>query len=258
MNIFINKIYKLCIIAFVLPNIALGAEEIYTSYDEDDEINSTYLAEDVMINDPFESLNRKIFAFNQKFYQVVMNPVTATYRVFIPEWGRSRVSSFINNLNEPVHVFNNLFQGDVEGGFASFWRFTINSTFGIGGLFDVAHAAGIKEQREDFGRTLASYGAKPGAYLVLPFLGPSSFRDLSGRLVDITIDPFNYILTDDQLVARNSMDIVESYSENKELIDNTTKNSLDPYAAFRSLYTQNRMKDLDLIKKSNKFIKGNN
>jgi phospholipid-binding lipoprotein MlaA len=234
------------------PYICL-AEIVQPDYSEDD-IGSNYLAISEKINDPFEAINRKTFKFNQVFYNVVMNPINGLYTNIIPEYGRDRITSFTNNLNTPVYCINNILQGDFQGAFVTFWRFVINSTYGIGGLYDVAFETGLKDEREDFGRTMAVYGAKPGAYLIIPLIGPSSFRDLSGRLVNIAIDPFTYLMKTNQLIARNSIYYVDSYSQNKDLIDNVNKNSLDPYASLRSLYMQNREKDIDINKKTSKFI----
>jgi phospholipid-binding lipoprotein MlaA len=134
-------------------------------------------------------------------------------------------------------------QTDPQNSFATLWRFIINSTVGIGGLFDVASEAGLKNRPADLGQTLGMYGAGPGPYLVLPIIGPSNARDAVGRLGDALMNPFNYV---DQgfSLALWSTTAVDARSRNMKLLDDVYKNSIDPYATFRSGYTQKRAEDI--------------
>lgn len=193
------------------------------------------------VHDPYEKINRKIYSFNEFFDKIFLTPVTKLYRAAIPEWGRERIAHFLRNLATPLTLVNSTLQGDSDQAFISFWRFTLNSTFGIGGLFDFAGDWGLRDRVEDFGQTMGTYNVASGPYLVLPFYGPSSVRDGAGRVVDLFLDPFNYILSEDLTIARFSVDAVETRSETLSLTDEIKRTSLDPYATLRSLYLQSRV-----------------
>ena len=194
------------------------------------------------IYDPIEGVNRAIFEFNHVVDGMLLKPVAQVYRGVVPEWGRQRVSNVLYNLGEPVTVVNSIFQGDDVNAFTSFWRFVINSTFGVLGIFDAASEVGLKPRREDFGQTLYVWGADESPYLVLPLLGPSTLRDGTGLVVDYFIDPFNYedVLKDSEQVIHTVAEVVDSRTTLLPVTDHVEKTSLDPYAAYRSLYLQKR------------------
>ena len=194
--------------------------------------------------DPLETLNRSINRFNNVLDRYLLKPIVHVYQAAVPEWGRERVGSFLRNLTEPVTVLNSALQGNSTNAFRSFWRFTLNSTFGIGGIFDIAQQAGLTETKEDFGQTIGVYGVGAGPYLVLPLLGPSSGRDAVGKVVDIFTNPFNYLLTQDELIAVYSVNVIHSRSETLVLTDKINKTALDPYATMRSLYLQSRLDEI--------------
>ena len=140
-------------------------------------------------SDPYERVNRNIYAFNDSIDRAVFRPVAETYVEWTPEWVRTRVSNVVDNLGDPGNAVNNTLQGKVDRGIESLMRFLVNSTFGIAGIFDVADEIGLKRHSEDFGQTLGVWGVGSGSYLVLPILGPSSTRDwtMDRRLSMITI-----------------------------------------------------------------------
>ncbi len=191
--------------------------------------------------DPYEKWNRKIFSFNETVDEMFLEPIARGYREYIPKWGRDRVSNFVDNLWEPVSFVNNVAQGDVEGSFRNFWRFTINSTVGIGGLFDVASQAGLEPEREDFGQTMGYYGVDGGAYIVIPFLGPSNTRDAVGTVVDAFTNPASYASAG-ATAGYQAMKIISNREELLDITDEIDKNSFDPYATIKSGYTQHRKK----------------
>ncbi|MGE0754070.1 MAG: VacJ family lipoprotein [Alphaproteobacteria bacterium] len=200
-----------------------------------------------MESDPIEPFNRAMHEFNYTIDGVILRPVASIYRGIMPETGREMVTNAIENLYTPVVFFNSVLQLDPENSFVAFWRFVINSTVGIGGVFDVASEAGLKMRPADLGQTFAVYGAESGAYVVLPIIGPSNVRDSLGRLGDALMNPFNHI--DEGLsYAIWSATAVDQRSNNMELIDDVYKNSLDPYATFRSGYTQKRAADIKRAK----------
>ncbi len=140
---------------------------------------------DYQISDPFEGFNRRMYYFNSKADEYVLLPVVNGYKAVTPDVVETGVSNFFNNLGEIPTFINSILQFKLGGAAETFGRFAVNTTVGIGGLFDVATSIGLDEQNEDFGQTLGFWGVDSGAYLVLPFAGPSSVRDAIGTGVDM-------------------------------------------------------------------------
>lgn len=206
-------------------------------------VTAPVVAADVDDEDPIEGFNRAIFTFNQGVDTVLIRPIAWGYKYAMPDYGEERVSSFFSNLGEPVNFLNAGLQGDADQAFNSFFRFLINSSVGIVGLYDQAQYAGLPYRREDFGQTLGNWGLGHGFYLVLPLLGPSSARDGVGRVVDIFTDPFNYINDDTTRIALTAGRVIETRAGLLEITDQFD-DSIDPYATYRSAYLQRR---LDLV-----------
>ena len=201
------------------------------------------------VSDPIEGVNRKIYGFNHALDIAIFKPIAKGYRFIVPELARRGVKNVLTNLSEPVTFINAVLQGDVQHSFTTFWRFTLNSTFGIAGVFDMAKDAGLVHKKKDFGQTVGTYGAHQGPFLMLPILGPSNTRDTFGRIVDVFIDPFDYILNEDALIVRTAFVGLDARESTLDLTDYIDKTSLDPYASIRSLYSQKRY---DEIKNANK------
>ena len=138
----------------------------------------------VQYDDPFEGFNRRMYYFNAVFDDYVMLPIVDVYQFITPDIIETGVSNVFSNLNEITTFVNAILQGKFNVAGQTLGRFTLNSTLGIAGLFDVATAADIAKQNEDFGQTLGHWGLAPGPYIVLPLLGPSSFRDMTGLAFD--------------------------------------------------------------------------
>ena len=134
--------------------------------------------------DPWESLNRKTFAFNDAVDRAVLKPVAQGYVRVTPGFVRSRVSDFFDNLADVGTMLNDFLQGKFPQGVNDAGRIVVNTTFGVGGLWDVASRLGVERRDEDFGQTLAVWGVPSGPYFVIPFLGPSTTRDAPARAVD--------------------------------------------------------------------------
>lgn len=196
-----------------------------------------------------QGLNRAIFRFNQTVDQILLRPVASGYQAVVPAQGREMVSNAVNNIYTPVTFVNSVLQGDPKNSFASLWRFLINSTVGVGGLFDAAGANGLKMRSTDFGQTMAIYGAEPGFYVVLPIIGPSNLRDSVGRLADAVINPFNYVGWGFS-GAMWGTTAVDTRSRNMKLIDDIYNSSIDPYSTFRSGFTQHRAADVRRAKEA--------
>lgn len=200
-------------------------------------------------NDPLEGLNRAIFAFNDVFYSYVLGPVADAYNV-LPSEARTVVGSFRSNLRGPVVFVNDLLQGEFERAGTTLIRFGINSTVGFAGMADVASSFGYEQHSEDFGQTLAVWGAGEGPYLVLPFLGPSNPRDALGQyLVDPMMDPFSIYLdnTDQEewTYVRIGTTAVHEFAGVKSELETLKRTSVDYYAAMRSLYRQRRATEIE-------------
>lgn len=199
-------------------------------------------------NDPYEAQNRKIFAFNETFDRNVMLPIATFYVKAVPEPARDGLHNFLVNLDVPVTFANDVMQRDPDRAANSIGRFVINSTFGIGGLIDVAAKLGVPEHDSDFGETLAAYGVGEGPYLVLPMLGPSNPRDAIGYGADIALDPSTWITwrsSEYFLIGRGMFKILDERANNIETINDIERSSVDLYATFRSLYRQHRQAEIN-------------
>ena len=194
-----------------------------------------------VVSDPLEPVNRGVFWFNDRMYVYVLKPVARAYRV-VPEPTRVSVANFFSNLGAPIRFVNALAQAKINKAGIIMSRFFINTTAGIGGLFDPARKyADLREQDEDFGQTLGAYGVGSGFYVVLPFIGPSTLRDAAGRLVDGQLDVVA-IAADDtgEYVAVKAVDTVNSLSLDKDTYDQIRRDALDPYLFVRDAYIQLR------------------
>lgn len=198
----------------------------------------------VATNDPMEPANRAVFEFNRTLDEALFQPVSRAYRQAVPLWFRQRIGDALDNLRSPVVFLNDVLQGEPDRAGVTLVRFMINSTFGLGGFLDYATAAGIEGHDEDFGQTLAVWGAGEGPYVMLPILGPSNPRDTVGMVVDWIVDPFNaWAANTDRrelALARGGVQALHTRTELLDLTDNLEKTSLDLYAAVRSLYRQRR------------------
>tara|TARA_A100000171_G_C2130857_1_gene146616 strand:+ start:1662 stop:2465 length:804 start_codon:yes stop_codon:yes gene_type:complete len=196
-------------------------------------------------DDPLESFNRFMFAFNELFDGVILRPLALVYDTITPEPVQDIVGNFLDNLLEPVTFMNDLLQLKPEAAGQTLARFAMNSTLGVGGLFDVADEwADIKRHKEDFGQTMGAAGVGSGPYLVLPFIGPSSFRDMIGKAVDVITDPVDYALRrsdrDTLIYVRKGVDAVHRRAKALPLTDSIDKTATDKYIRIRTLYTQHR------------------
>ena len=195
--------------------------------------------------DPLEPFNRAVFQFNRYTDMLVIKPITQVYVNILPEFVRVGIHNFLTNLNTPVVLANELLQWDLNGANIVTQRFLINSTVGMGGLFDAAAHHGIdRPAAEDFGQTLGKWGIGQGPYIVLPLLGPSNLRDATGFVVDIFLDPVNWWgwNNDEEgvLYARTALRVVDARAGLLGPYDDLLEQSIDPYTTVKSAYIQNR------------------
>jgi len=196
------------------------------------------------VYDPFEGMNRGIFAFNLVIDDYLIRPIAWTYGQVMPARGKQALRNFFRNLGSPARFANDGLQGTFGDAGNTFMRFLINTTIGIGGLFEVAEDWGFPYKPSDFGVTLHTYGVNAGPYLMIPVLGPTTFRDGTGLIVDTVFDPF-YWLADTPVNGGILGGRVLTTRENLLApLDEVRKNSLDYYATLRSLVYQDRATEL--------------
>lgn len=209
---------------------------------------------DAAVNDPLEPLNRGIYFLNMGIDGIVLKPLALAYRLILPEAVRNSVGHFYVNIHSPVSFSNHLLQGQAGRAGNSLVRFVINSTMGILGLFDAAETFGYKSNETGFGETLGVWGVNTGPYLMLPALGPSSFRGTTGLVGDFFLQPYNYYFmtsthNDDWASwTLTGVDLVHQRSLYIESVDELVANSIDPYVTFRSIYFQQQQHRLNELK----------
>ena len=195
--------------------------------------------------DPLEPVNRVVFDVNDAVDTVVLRPVAVTYRDNVPTPVQDGVTNFLRNLRTPVILANEVLQGDWQGAEVAAARLFVNTTVGLGGVFDIAGMnKGYEFRSEDFGQTLAVWGAEPGPYLVLPLFGPSTLRDTAGLVVDGAADPVRWTLiatdADGLSIGQSVMGVVDARARTVEATDELRAAAFDYYAASRSAYLQLR------------------
>jgi len=201
-------------------------------------------AEGDTANDPFESVNRSIFDFNNKLDNAVFEPVAHAYVDNVPEPFRQIVNDTLRYLKTPVIFANDVLQGNVDRAGNTLSRFVTNSTIGFAGMVDTASATGAPYHDEDFGQTLAVWGFDEGPYLMIPVLGPMTLRDGFGKIGDSFIDPLGEVDEAAFDWSHKIVDGVDTRSDLLDTLDDLERTSLDYYAAIRSLYRQKRNDDI--------------
>jgi phospholipid-binding lipoprotein MlaA len=199
------------------------------------------------INDPIESVNRLSFNVSLAFDKGILRPVAIVYRRMIPEPIRDGVRNFLNNLDSPLIFANDVLQGETDRAGTTLVRAGVNTTLGLGGIFDVAGRMGYMRHYEDFGQTLAVYGVDEGPYIFVPLFGPANPRDILGWAVDLVFDPLTYAQWGGKSYwqgGKFAVDIVDLRARNIDTLDDLEKTSLDFYASVRSLYRQSRNNEI--------------
>lgn len=196
-------------------------------------------------NDPLEPFNRLIFGINELLDFVILRPVAEIYRAITPEPVRNGVTNVLDNLFAPVGFLNHILQGEAERATVTLFRLLMNSTFGLFGLVDVTSDLGYPRYDTDFNQTLMAWGVDTGPYLVLPVIGPSSFRGTIGFIGDYYADPLNMYLNNRHhrqyrywLTVRYGATMVSQREKVIDTIDNLRNSSLDMYVTMRSIYFQ--------------------
>jgi len=191
--------------------------------------------------DPLEPMNRKVYAFNDAVDRTVLKPVATAYQDNIPQPVRTGVTNFFGNVKDVWSAVNLFLQGRVGDGFSDLARFGTNTVFGILGIFDVATDLGMPKHGEDLGQTLGKWGLGPGAYLVLPFFGPSTLRDVTDLPFDLQTSPTGFV---EQIPLRNAMTATGIVNTRANLLGASAlmdEIALDKYVFLRDAYLQRRL-----------------
>ncbi|CAM3745180.1 VacJ family lipoprotein [Polynucleobacter antarcticus] len=192
-------------------------------------------------NDPWEPFNRSVFEFNEGLDSYVLKPVVKGYRFVLPEFVRDGIYNFFSNYSDIYTALQNLLQGKPSLAFSDLMRVVVNTTFGLGGLIDMATPGGLPKHKEDWGQTFGVWGLPSGPYVVLPFFGPSTVRDTLGTAADLESDYLFAYVKD--IGLRNSItglrvvNARNTYYEAGDLLDGA---AIDKYSFVRDAYIQRR------------------
>ena len=189
--------------------------------------------------DPWERMNRTTYKFNDKLDKAVLRPLARGYQKVTPGFAQTGVRNFMDNLNYSIVMLNDLLQGQIKPFFSDTLRLIVNTTIGIGGLFDPATRMGIDKNDRDLGQTFGKWGIGSGPYVVLPFLGPSDVRDAFGRLGDDFSTPRQYIRNPYWNYGLWALDVMDTRARLLSL-DRLLDSAYDPYAFMRNAYLQRR------------------
>ncbi len=202
-------------------------------------------------NDPLEPTNRVLYAVNDGIDAAIIRPLAVGYTYAVPEVLRTHIHNILDNLNNPVILANDMMEGKPRRAGDTMMRLLINTTLGLGGIFDVADSMGYTAHDADFGITLAMWGVPDGPFLFLPVFGPSSPRDLTGYGTDFAIDPFTWTGTTTPWLlfdySRYGMTVIDIRASLIPDLDKVKEQALDPYATFRSLYRQHRKAQIEQV-----------
>jgi phospholipid-binding lipoprotein MlaA len=186
--------------------------------------------------DPYEEYNRQVFAFNEKADQYFVNPILDGYKNFVPTPLRLAVSNFYHNITGVSYIINGLLQAEWQDSYINTLRFAVNSTFGVGGIFDMAHNLGLERKRHDFGQTLYFYGYKDSPYYVTPFFGPTTVRDSYALYVDqLLFNPLTFVNPFWIKASFLSLDILDTRASAADYLANFPE---PPYAADRYVFVR--------------------
>lgn len=228
---------KLCCALIFIISLFININNIIAieySYNEDDTGTSK-------VYDPFEKVNRKIYRFNDFFDRISLHPMAIVYNRITNDYIKARVGNVFENISMPLTTVNYIIQLRFEKAHKSLWRFLINTTFGLGGLFDIASKTKIEANYQTFGNTLAYYGVCSGPYIVIPFLGSSGLRDaLDLIILNVALNPLSYSVSN---TTRFSVLLGQFVYERASILPFSNfidKSSTDPYIAVRSAIFQNR------------------
>ncbi len=189
----------------------------------------------VSVDDPYEEVNRSMFYFNEGLDDYVGEPVSSAYNFITPNFVQTGIGNFFNNLKDINVILNDLMQGKFLQAGEDTGRFLLNTSAGLGGIFDIASKIGLKKHNEDFAQTLAVWGVPKGPYLVLPIIGPATSRGIPGMVFDAAANPATYIP-----IPIRSLELLNMRSNAKGTLKVIKEGALDPYLFTRESFLQLR------------------
>ena len=195
------------------------------------------------IDDPHEASNRRRHDFNRAVDRAVFRPTSTAYGTLVPQPVRTGVTNFSNNLSLPGEMMNGVLQGRPEDVMHNLFRFLVNTTFGIGGLLDPATDMGLAARNTDFGETLHVWGVGEGAFLEVPFYGPSTTRDFAGFVVDVATNPVGLFAdwpNNEVIVGTKVLSRFDQRYQYSDFVDSVLYESADSYAQSRQMFLQSR------------------
>jgi len=216
-------------------------------YDLPDATPDTILITADRMSDPYEETNRGRFKGHVWLHRSIIDPVERAYMATVPSPARDSLHSFLFNLETPSVLLNDLFQANISRAGDTLARFLVNTTLGLGGLIDVAGKSGMHYRDNDFGATLATYGVSDYPYLLIPVIGPSNPRDLTGKVVDFAIDPLHFVTLPGGLVTsvgRSGAHELDKRSVDVGVLDELSKTAPDPYAEERAAARKHRAEEV--------------
>lgn len=224
------KIKLLFLLIFFSSHVFANEENVETSlrYDQ--------------IYDPIEPINRAVLSFNFFIDDIAIRPVVKTYKFIAPDPVEKGVSNFFSNLKEPIRGISFVFQGEFMKSLNSVGRFTVNSLTSLG-TFDLASRVGMTKNETDLGLTLAKNGVSSGPYIVVPIIGPSNLRDLSGNVVEYFVDPISNNIQNRTYISVGSG--LNARAEVDEEVDQVRELSTDRYELIKSVYYQRRNSQIE-------------
>ena len=238
-----NFVKKFSLLTLVLT-LNLNSVVNAATLDDDREFedyNYASLNERCRPYDPYEKLNRKFYFFNAVLDTFILRPIAKGYIKFTNDYTKNRIGSFVDNIETPLYMIQYGLQANGEGVLKSFWRFVINSTMGVAGLFDVASKLGLYVEPQTLGSTLAYYGVGPGPYIVLPIFGGTNARDITDSLfTNNALNPLKFYLPSDFKTGVTGAKLIHNRAKIMPFTDYVAENSPDSYVAIRDASWQAR------------------
>lgn len=227
-------------------NRQLASDDEFDEFSEFSEDLSGDGSKNQQVYDPWIGYNRTMFAFNDWAFRNILRPFVDGYNFVLPESVRISLAKFFHNLIFPLRFVNNILQLKFKGATVELGRFVVNTTIGIGGLFDPAdHYFGWMPHEEDFGQTLAFWGVGPGPPVVLPFLGQSNLRDTFGIFPTYIVHPVYHVADYELYLGEQVLENLNFVSLHYQEYESIKKDALDPYTFIRDAYAQNRQRNIE-------------
>lgn len=231
------------------PEEIVVGDDVGDFFDDDAQQELPVTTVEALVPDPLIKFNRAMFAVNDRLYFWCLKPVAKGYKKVTPVFFRKGVMNFFHNLGTPVRLVGSILQGKFKGASSELGRFVVNTTVGVGGVWDPADRfLGMKPSEEDFGQTLGSYNIDNGCYIVWPFMGPSTLRDTVGKAGDFFLNPLYYLTPDvmpNELAwGLTGLDVINETSYRIGDYETIKSTYMDPYVMIRDLYITHRKKKI--------------